>query len=89
MLRMTVGILAFGSLLDDPGAELQACIVRRIETKAVLMVRRDFLIMWTARRSSGGCRQFAREAVGVTVGATLDEQPVRIGEVALIRVLVT
>lgn len=28
---MTVGILAYGSLLDDPGAELQACEVRRIE----------------------------------------------------------
>ena len=28
---MTVGILAFGSLLDEPGAELEAHIVRRIE----------------------------------------------------------
>jgi hypothetical protein len=29
---MTVGILAFGSLLDDPGGELQARVVRRIES---------------------------------------------------------
>jgi hypothetical protein len=28
--RMTIGILAFGSLLDDPGPELQARVVRRI-----------------------------------------------------------
>jgi hypothetical protein len=28
---MTVGILAFGSVVDDPGAELQAAAVRRIE----------------------------------------------------------
>lgn len=28
---MTVGILAFGSLLDEPGAELEARIARRVE----------------------------------------------------------
>jgi hypothetical protein len=28
---MTVGILAYGSLLDDPGVELEARVVRRIE----------------------------------------------------------
>ena len=28
---MTIGILAFGSLLDEPGAELEAHIARRIE----------------------------------------------------------
>ncbi len=28
---MTVGIVAFGSLLDEPGAELEARIARRIE----------------------------------------------------------
>jgi hypothetical protein len=29
---MTFGILAFGSLLDDPGGELRAHVVRRIES---------------------------------------------------------
>ena len=37
-LRMTVGILAFGSIVDDPGPELLAALVRRVDVETPFAV---------------------------------------------------
>jgi hypothetical protein len=65
---MTVGILAFGSLLDEPGAELQACVVGRVEA-----VETPFTVEFarSSRTRGGGPTLVPVTAGGAAVGASI------------------
>lgn len=65
---MTIGILAFGSLLSEPGAELQACVVRRIEG-----IETPFPVEFarSSRTRGGGPTLVPVTADGAAVGASV------------------
>lgn len=65
---MTFGILAFGSLLDDPGAELRECVVRRIES-----VETPFAVEFarSSRTRCGGPTLVPVTTGGAAVGASV------------------
>lgn len=65
---MAIGILAFGSLLDEPGAEMEACIVRRVKD-----VETPFAVEFarSSRTRDGGPTLVPVTAGGAAVGASV------------------